>query len=281
MPYSYRTLVRTLGESGVDEPAFEAELLLEHFAGLSPATVFSDRDRMYDLPALDAAVEKRISHTPLQYILGIWDFFGCTLRVNEHCLIPRPDTEILVEEAIRLLPPGARFADLCTGSGCIAIATLASRPDTAAVALELYPETLALATENARENGVLDRFTPICADLLAEDGREALTGAAPLDAILSNPPYIRTKDLDGLSPEVHREPLAALDGGEDGLLFYRAILGDYAALVKPGGYILFEIGYDQADELRALCARYLPHATAEVKQDLGGRDRVVTIHLPA
>ncbi len=281
MPYSYRTLVHTLASAGVEEPAFEAELLLEHYAGISPSAIFSDRDLVHDMPALDEAVERRRAHIPLQYILGQWDFFGCTFRVNEHCLIPRPDTEILVEESIRRLPAGAYFADLCTGSGCIAVSTLATRPDTRAVALELFPETLALATENAREIGVSERFTPICADLLSDHGREALAPFAPLDAILSNPPYIRTRDLDGLSPEVHREPRAALDGGKDGLIFYRTILRDYAAMVKPGGYILFEIGYDQADELRALCAELLPSADVTVKQDLGGRDRVVIVRLPA
>ncbi len=281
MPYSYRTLTDALAAGGVDDPSTEAALLLSHFAGASAATLFADRDRAYASPALDGAVERRLSHEPLQYILGEWDFCGCTFRVDEHCLIPRPDTEILVEEAIRRLPHGARFADLCTGSGCIAVATLTHRPDTAALALELYPETLSLATENARRNGVFDRFTPACADLLSTAGRDAVAAAAPLDAILSNPPYIRTGDLAGLSPEVHREPMAALDGGADGLVFYRAILRDYAPLVKPGGLILLEIGFDQAADLRALCRETLPDAAVTVVQDLGGRDRVVVVALPA
>ncbi len=281
MPYSYRTLVCALTAAGVEEPTFEAELLLEHYAALSPAAIFSDRDRIHNSPALDEAVERRLAHTPLQYILGVWNFFGCTFHVDEHCLIPRPDTEILVEEAVRLLPAGAHFADLCTGSGCIAVATLCNRSDTHAVALELYPETLALAFENARENAVAERFMPVCADLLTEQGREAFASFAPFDAILSNPPYIRTKDLAALSPEVHHEPQAALDGGEDGLIFYKAILRNYAALIKPGGYLLLEIGFDQADDLRALCTACLPHATIDVRQDLGGKDRVVIIRLPA
>ncbi len=279
MPYSYRTLTAALCAAGVDDPAMEAELLLEHFAGLSPSAILADRDGMYDIPALDAAVVRRISHEPLQYILGEWCFCGLPFAVNEHCLIPRPDTEILVEEAIRLLPAGARFADLCTGSGCIATAVLAHRPDTTAVALELYPDTLSLATENARANGVGERFTPICADLLT-GGREALSPYMPLDAILSNPPYIRTSDLAGLSPEVHSEPSAALDGGEDGLAFYRAILQRYAAMVRPGGRIFLEIGCDQADALRSLCAEYLPQAAVSVKKDLGGRDRLVIVTQP-
>ena len=279
MPYSYKTLVADLRAAGVEDPEAEASLLLEHFAGVSYATLLSDRDRTYDIPALNEAIAHRRAHEPLQYILGAWEFCGRRFAVNEHCLIPRPDTEILVEEAIRRLPAGAKFADLCTGSGCIAVATLCHRPDTQAVALELYEETLALATENARTNGVGERFSPICADLLS-DGVDALAAHAPFDAILSNPPYIRTADIEELSEEVHKEPRAALDGGEDGLIFYCAILRDYAATVKPGGLILFEIGYDQADDLRGLCTTYLPDADVEIIRDLGGRDRVVAITLP-
>ena len=279
MPYSYKTLAAALRAVGIDDPETEASLFLEHFAGVTYATLLADRDRIYDVAALDAAVARRLAREPLQYILGAWEFCGHRFTVNEHCLIPRPDTEILVEEAIRRLPAGAKFADLCTGSGCIAVATLCHRPDTRAVALELYEETLALATENAASNGVSERFSPICADLLS-GGVDALATHAPFDAILSNPPYIRTGDLDGLAEEVQKEPRAALDGGEDGLIFYRAILRDYAPTVKPGGLILLEIGYDQADDLRALCTELLPDADLSVIRDLGGRDRVVAITLP-
>ena len=279
MAYSYITLTEALSKAGIDEPAFEASLLLERIAGVSYATLMTERSRLYDLPALETAVSRRISREPLQYILGEWEFYGCPFTVNEHCLIPRPDTEVLVEAALKLLPKGGRIADLCTGSGCIAVATLVHRPDTTAHALELYPETLALATENASRNGVSDRFVPVCADLL-DGGVDALTTNAPYDAILSNPPYIPTAAIDALSPEVHREPFAALDGGEDGLIFYRAILRDYAPLVRPGGLILLEMGYDQADDLTRLTHEYLPRANVEILRDLGGNDRVTKITLP-
>lgn len=279
MAYTYQTLTQALSQAGIDQPAYEASLLLEHFAGVSYATLMTDRDRVYDLPALESAVTRRLSREPLQYILGEWDFYGCTFRVTPDCLIPRPDTEILVETAIKALPRGARVADLCTGSGCIAVATLYHRPDVTADALELYPQTLALATENANRNGVTDRFNPIEADLLG-DGSAKLSPRAPYDAILSNPPYIPTADIAALSPEVHKEPIAALDGGEDGLIFYRAILRDYAPLVKPGGLILLEMAYDQAEDLKALAAQYLPEASVEILRDLGGNDRVTKITLP-
>ncbi len=282
MPYTYRTLTAELAAAGIEDAGTEAALLLERLAGISRAALLADRERIYDAPALEQAIARRIERYPLQYILGDWDFCGCRFRVDEHCLIPRPDTEILVEEAIRRLPPGGRAADLCTGSGCVAVAALYHRPDVTVDALELYPETLALATSNARSNGVAERFCPVCADLL-KDGVEALKARAPYDAILSNPPYIPSEQLAGLAPEVHCEPQAALDGGTDGLTFYRAILRDYAALVKPGGLILLEIGWDQAADLARLAQEYLgiPQTAISVIRDLGGRDRVVLLTVPA
>ena len=280
MAYSYRSLTHALGHAGIDTPSLEASLLLEAFAGAIKATLMADSGRLYDTPALNAAVSRRLAREPLQYILGQWEFFGCDFTVNEHCLIPRPDTEILVETAIRSLPRNARVVDLCTGSGCIAVATLVHRPDVTADALELYPDTLRLACENAKRNRVADRFRGIEADLL-QNGAEALASNAPYDAILSNPPYIPTADISALSPEVHKEPFAALDGGEDGLVFYRAILRDYAPLVRAGGYILLEMGYNQADALKALIEEYLPGASVEIIRDLGGNDRVTKITPPA
>lgn len=280
MAHSYRSLTQALEDAGIDTPAYEAALLLEAFGGATRASLMTDRDRLYDTPALNEAVSRRLKREPLQYILGEWEFFGCPFTVNEHCLIPRPDTEILVEAAIRLLPPNAHFADLCTGSGCIAVATLVHRPDATADALELYPETLGLACENAAKNRVSDRFAPIQADLLV-NGLQTLTPRAPYDAILSNPPYIPTADIAALAPEVKSEPYAALDGGSDGMTFYRAILRDYASLVKPGGLILLEMAFDQAEDLKALAAEYLPSAHVEILQDLGGNDRVTKITLPA
>ena len=278
-PQTMMELTRALEAAGIEEAAYEASLLLEHFAGVSSASLMLDRAKCYDVPALDAAVARRLERYPLQYILGRWEFFGLPFSVSEDCLIPRPDTECLVERAIRAIPAGGRFADLCTGSGCIAVATLVHRPDLTAVALELYPNTLRIAEENALGNRVSERFIPICADLL-HGGVEALASHAPFDAILSNPPYIPTAVIGGLSPEVHSEPYAALDGGADGMTFYRAILRDYAPLVKPGGIILLEMAFDQTEDLKALAAEHLPRAHVEILRDLGGNDRVTKIILP-
>jgi len=282
MSYSYRTLVDALSSAGIDDAAEEAMLILERFCGVGRSAVYCDRDRVYASPALDAAVAKRLERYPLQYILGTWDFFALSFEVSPDCLIPRPDTEILVEQAIRRIPPHARAVDLCTGSGCIAVSVLKNRPDVTVTALELYSNTLRLATRNAERNGVSNRFTPLQADLLS-DGIEKLAENAPYDAILSNPPYIPTETVRGLSPEVGHEPAAALDGGADGLVFYRAILEHYAPMVRPGSVIILEIGYDQGDALRRLAERYIPRATfetIELIRDLGGRDRVVILRLP-
>lgn len=262
-------------DGGIDpaDAKEEALLLLTAFAGVDRVTLLCDRHKIYDTPALNAAVEKRLTRYPIQYILGKWDFYGCTFRVDEHCLIPRPDTEILVEQAVAALPEGGVFADLCTGSGCVAVAILKARPDLRAVALELYPETLRLAEENAELNGVSDRMIPMCADLL-NGGVDALASHAPLCGIVSNPPYIPQKVVDGLAPELFFEPRAALDGGEDGLVFYRKILSDYTPLLAADAPLLLEIGYDQGDALRALGKRYLPHVPAEIVCDLGGQPRV-------
>ena len=270
---TYRRLCALFADAKIDNAEWDALCLMERFCAVSPSILRAAPDREYESEELEDAVRRRLSHEPLQYILGKWEFYRQTFEVSPDCLIPRADTEILVETAIRLLPLGARFADLCTGSGCIAVSTLAERPDTRAVALEKFPATLSLAKRNARKNGVDTRFCGVLADVLSP--APVLEGS-PFDAILSNPPYIPTKDIDALSQEVHAEPFVALDGGEDGLLFYRAILKNYASLLKKDGFFLFEIGFDQADALTSL-AKEQNFAHVRVLRDFGGNDRVVYI----
>ena len=240
--------------AGIENADGEARMLCESFSGM----------------ALEEAIARREAHEPLQYILGEWGFWRETYEVNEHCLVPRPDTEHLVEKAIARLPKGARFLDLCTGSGCVAVSVLASREDLHAVAVDLFPETLALAARNAARNGVEKRVALQLADVL-----QAPPFEGQFAAILSNPPYIRTDVVATLSPEVKREPAAALDGGADGLDFYRAILEKWRSLLAPDGFFLFEIGYDQAEELQALAKEH--GLSAEVFRDYGGNDRVVLL----
>ena len=271
---TYRQLCTKLQNAKIENAEWDALCLMEHFCAVSSTLLRLEPDRDYANDALEDALNRRLAHEPLQYILGEWEFYRQKYEVTPDCLIPRADTEILVETAIRILPPFARFADLCTGSGCIAISTLAERPDTTAVALEKFPLTLSLAERNAKKNGVDSRFDGILDDVLASPIR--LAEHAPFDAILSNPPYIPSADIAELSPEVHAEPLVALDGGEDGLIFYRSILKNYAPLLKKDGFFLFEIGFDQAQSLTAL-AKEQNFKHTRVIRDFGGNDRVVYI----
>ena len=251
-------VAKALVDAGIENASFEAGLLCEAFSG----------------EALSVAVARRITRYPLQYILGEWGFYRETYEVNEDCLVPRSDTEILVDEAIKMLPHGARFLDLCTGSGCIAVSTLANRPDTTAVAVDLYPRTLALAERNAHKNGVAERARFCLADVQKPPyGADFKEGG--FDAILSNPPYILDSVMGELQQEVTFEPSVALAGGVDGLDFYRAILLYWVKLLKPNGTVLFEIGYDQKAGIVRLAKEHGFSAT--VLRDFGGNDRVAVL----
>ena len=206
------------------------------------------RERFPDESSFHEAKARLLNREPLAYILGEWYFYNEVYTVSPACLIPRPETEHLVDELIHRLPQNARFADLCTGSGCIAISTLAARPDLSAVAVDISEEALALANENAVRNGVADRITFRQADILKEDPLADDT----FDAIVSNPPYIVSDVIPTLSCEVLAEPHIALDGGKDGLIFYRHLISSYSHHVRPDGFMLFEIGYDQGEALQAL-----------------------------
>lgn len=270
---TYREICKRLTDAKIENAAWDAALLIEHFCGVSASLVSMEADRDYKSSDLTEAVARRASRYPLQYLVGEWQFYKQTYEVSPDCLIPRSDTEILVEEAIKLLPHGAHFADLCTGSGCIAISTLAERPDTTAIAVEKFPNTLAVATRNAQKNGVQERFEGVLADILTDAWMPTDT---QFDAILSNPPYIPEHDLAALAPELRAEPRAALDGGDDGLLFYRVLIHRYANALKPDGFFLFEIGYDQADAVTALGVAG-GFDTVRVLRDYGGNDRVVLL----
>ena len=254
---THNEIITKLKAAGIENADGEARMLLEAFSG----------------PSLEAAVSRRCERYPLQYILGEWPFYRETYEVNEHCLIPRQDTEILVDTALHILPNGVRFLDLCTGSGCVAISLLANRPDAEGMGLDLYPETLALAQRNSVRNGVSDRLQLLCHDVLTPPPQALPHGH--FDAILSNPPYIKNEVIATLEKELFFEPIAALDGGASGLSFYCAILEKWTALLKPTGMVLFEIGYDQGDDIERLAAAHGFSCT--IKKDFGGNDRVAIL----
>lgn len=263
---NFESICEALRAAEIEDYKFEARVLLEEFCG--SVSEFEE----YESEELEAAIKKRCQRYPLQYIIGKWEFYGYEFLVNENCLIPRADTETVIEVAKKLLPKekNLKIADLCAGSGCIGITLLRERQNIVCDAVELYEKTLDIAKENAKINGVSDRYNPILADVLSGD---CISGK--YSAIISNPPYIRQEVLDTLSDEVKREPMAALDGGQDGLVFYRAILDMYVENLEADGKFIFEIGYDQGQSLRELAsARQME---CEIICDLGGRDRVAVI----
>lgn len=262
-----------LALSGIENPEGEAALLLSHFCGIGVAELVFRRREDFTSPDLQQALVRREGREPLQYILGEWEFFGLPFSVSPDCLIPRPDTEVLCERAIAKMPKGAHFADFCTGSGCIATAVLAHRPDTTAVLVDVFERTLALAQKNCHANGVGGRATLVQMDLLLP-----LAGRfdRKFDCILSNPPYIPTEVVaNELAPELAHEPQAALDGGADGMIFYKHFLQQSEHVLKDGGFWLFEIGYDQAEQICALADSLGFDCTVE--RDLGGNPRTACI----
>lgn len=238
---------------------------------LTPLELRLLKEHFPEEAALERAI-KQVEHgEPLAYVIGEWYFWNETYRLNRDCLIPRPDTEHLVEWLIAHAPQGGTIADLCTGSGCIAISTLAHRRDLRAIALDISSSALEMAAHNAALNGVSDRFTPVLADVLQGEGL-----AECVDIIVSNPPYIHSDLISTLSPQVQAEPRRALDGGADGMDFYRAILTHYRTKVSPAhGVFLFEIGYDQREAICALAAEH--SLSCRVQRDYGGNDRVAIL----
>lgn len=231
-----------LFSANIENAANEVRILLEELCGSS--------DMYEDLtdPALISAVMKRAEGYPLQYILGKWWFWDCEFKVSPDCLIPRSDTETIVEWAIKLLPQGAIFADVCAGSGCIGISILHTRRDLRCDAYELYRDTLDIALKNAKLNNVDDRYRGYIGDALSCN----MLRDKKYSAIISNPPYIPSSIIPTLDHDVSFEPKAALDGGDDGLEFYRAMIKNFGHALTPDGRFIFEIGYDQAESLRIL-----------------------------
>ena len=272
---TYHEICAALTAAGIESPQWDAQLMIEHFCKMDRLSILASPDEELVSENLCRAVERRCHREPLQYIVGTWAFYRQEYEVSPACLIPRSDTEILVEEAIKRLPKDAYFADLCTGSGCIAISVLAERSDTAALAVDLSREALELTERNAVRNGVATRLTAKHADVLQLSDAWMEQFPRP-HAILSNPPYIRQSVLKTLSPEVGFEPRMALDGGEDGLIFYRALVEIARKWLRSDGFCLFEIGYDQGDDLRALAQEN--GFSCEIKKDFGGCDRVAILY---
>ncbi len=272
MPYSYKEIAEILKKSGIDDHDFEAREILMLACGVSHAAVMADPCRVYDSPRLDELVKKRAGRYPIQYMRGEVGFHRGSFKVTEDTLIPREDTELLVETALRFAERGYKYLDLCTGSGCVAISVLMSSKGTSALATDISDKAIAVAAENARYNSVSDRVTFMTADVF-EPSRVA--EFAPFDMIISNPPYIPSLVVDGLEPELRVEPRIALDGGEDGLDFYRFIVKEYKRYLSDGGRFAFEIGYDQGKAIERIAEEN--GYDCEIYKDYGENDRVALL----
>jgi release factor glutamine methyltransferase len=266
--------MQKLKEAEIGEAQLDARLLLEEVCGTDHNTLLCHGDREVSEAEEEQyrkALEQRAVHVPLQHLLGYQDFMGLRFQVNEHVLIPRQDTEILVEEAMRYLHDGMRILDLCTGSGCILLSLLHYSNDCEGTGVDISKEALQVAALNAELLGIK-------ADFLKSDLYEKVTGK--FDLLVSNPPYIERKVIPTLMEEVREyDPYIALDGGEDGLDFYRRIIGGAQDYLKRGGQILMEIGSGQAQAVSELL-REAGFKEIDVCRDFAGLDRVVSGRLP-
>ena len=264
---------KRLEDAGVDSPVIDARLIVETGAGVSRLDIITDPRRDLteaQVQAVLSLAERRAAREPVAHIVGHRHFWKQTLRVSPSVLIPRPETEFLVEAALHALPfaAPARVLDLGVGSGAILLAILADRPLASGVGVDLSGEALAVAQENAEVLGLGSRVSFVKGDWPAALGER-------FDVVVANPPYIPTGEIEALAPEVARfEPRLALDGGGDGLDAYRAIIPLLPDLLKPGGAFALEVGAGQADAVAALAQQAGLEAIA-LQNDLAGVPRVV------
>ena len=258
--------IEILKSAGIESADYDGRELFRLFR---PGTVMMNTE--CDSPELIHAIERRAKREPLQYIIGEVGFYRESYLVSPDCLIPRPDTEILVDYAVKNLPEGALFLDLCTGSGCVAISTLKNTKNTLAVAADISGGALAIAAENAHRNGVEDRISLRRMDLMSE------VIDLPVFAVLSNPPYVADDVYESLEGEIFHEPKMAFVGGSDGGDFYRALTPIYKNYIAQGGFIAYEIGYDQAELLQKIA--HDCGMKCEILKDLSGNDRVAVLKI--
>ncbi|MCF2682144.1 peptide chain release factor N(5)-glutamine methyltransferase [Faecalicatena contorta] len=265
----YKEGIKRLREAGIKEAELDAWYLLEFITGTTKASYYGEPAKEVDgekaLEYLEL-IRIRSTRVPLQHITGEQEFMGYSFQVNDHVLIPRQDTETLVEEALKISYTGMKVLDMCTGSGCILLSMVKMKPGIEGTGCDISEEALRVAEANRKRLEVRAKF--IQSDLFEhiED---------TYDMIVSNPPYIRTDVIAELQDEVRlHDPWIALDGKEDGLFFYRKIVCESGRYLKKGGTLLFEIGHDQGKAVSELM-KAEGYSDVKVKKDLAGLDRVV------
>lgn len=260
---------KCLTDAGVPDAALDAWYLLQMVCKIERSYyyVHGEEDITQDAQKeYEIAVQKRAEHIPLQYIIGEQEFMGLRFKVNSNVLIPRQDTETLVEQVLKIVKPGMKVLDLCTGSGCVLISVLKNAPELTGMGSDISKTALLVAKENAK-------LHEVDAEWVRSDLFDNITET--FDVIMANPPYIPIGEILSLMPEVRDfEPENALDGGADGLDFYRKIAGQVKDYLNPGGYVYMEIGYDQGEAVSELM-RNAGFTEVEVIKDLARNDRVV------
>jgi release factor glutamine methyltransferase len=277
-PETVQTLLaeaqRLLREQGCDTPALDARLLFQHVAGMTREALILGAHLPVSAEVaglFQALIARRARREPVSRILGLREFYGRTFTVTPAVLDPRPDTETLVDAALKLMPAQARVLDLGTGSGAIAVTLLAERPDAGGLAVDISPEALAVARANADALGVGARLQLV-------EGSWFAPVRGRFDLIVSNPPYIPARDIEALSPDVRNfDPALALVGGEDGLDPYRVIAAEAAGYLADGGNVAVEIGAGQAAEVERIFERQ-GFVCAGRHHDLGGHVRCLVFH---
>lgn len=263
-----------LNEAEIKEAELEAFYIIEYVLHLSRSMFFLKKKDMVsekDINDCLAIAEKRRQHVPLQYILGTQEFMGLNFKVTPDVLIPRQDTEGLVEEVLKYVKPGMKVLDMCTGSGCIAVSIAKYAENVQVSAADISVKALEIARENAAANDVQVNF-------IESDMFQQIT--QKYDMIISNPPYIKSQVVTTLMPEVRDyEPHLALDGKEDGLYFYRKLAKEAGGFLSPGGMLCLEIGYDQGADVAQLLQEQ-GFLQVRVEQDLCGLDRNVYGNMP-
>ena len=265
------------GQKGVESPRLDAEVMLSHVLGKQRIYLYVHFDeplQAEELAAYRTMIKQRIDRVPVAYILGEKEFMGLTFKVTPDTLVPRPDTEILVQAAVDRLKQwtdaDVRLADIGTGSGAICLSVLSMLDGVTADTVDISPAARAVAEENAAALGLSERVTFHTGDLLAPIRDQQFK------AILSNPPYIPEADIQGLAPEVRcKEPMTALSGGKDGLDFYRRLCDEAPAMLTDDGFMAFEVGIHQATEVAQLAEASPLIVRTEILKDYAGIDRVV------
>jgi release factor glutamine methyltransferase len=269
-----------LGKKNVESPRLQTELLLAHLLKMPRMKLYLNFERALTSEETDSFrefIKRRAAREPLQHIVGSTSFCGFEIAVNRHALVPRPETELLAETGWNFLlaapkpsEGGSTALDFGTGTGCIAIALAAKCPNAKIIATDISTDALALAKENAAKNNVAERI-----EFLQGDGFAALPKDLQFDLIISNPPYIASGEIETLEPEVKIfDPRAALDGGADGLNFYRTLATQSKSFLKPAGKIMLEFGDGQADEIKKIFENE-KWIVEEIKSDYSRRERIL------